>query len=801
MVELLAPAGSPEQVRVAVEAGADAVYLGGKAFNARSFAHNFSRDEIQQAVHWAHLFGVRIYVTVNIIVADTELAAVEEYIKFLDQVGADGIIVQDLAVAAIARKIAPALPLHGSTQMTVSDSYGVQQLANAGFSQVVLARELTLQEIKRICRQAPIAVEVFVHGASCMSYSGQCLMSSFIGGRSGNRGACAQPCRLPYQLVRGTQAVLPQPAYILSLKDLNALAEIKELAAAGVSSFKIEGRMKDSRYVQAAVTAYRQALTACRASSAIAADLLQQAHCKVHEGFHRAEQADFLRGRVGRQTVTEKPGHNQGERIGTVSKVRGKDLFIQATAAVQAGDCVGIMQGGNFSFLTTVRACIPLKQQGRYKLQVGKEGAVPGSLYRMQSKKEPCTARRTRTIPIYMYLETGKNGQLVLRVWDENGHVVTAASTYIPVAATTCPTDRDRVIKQMRRLGDTPFSLAAVTMWDERYMIPVSVLNQLRRQGIQALQKEIIHSYRRPASRHGDCSVAETYERKLPVEQGGTLPALYVRCDTPETAAAAVQAGADTIIFGGERYGVTPWTRAEWEQVTAMTTARQIPLWAAMPRVLREKDKPQLQREWEMIVQFPVQGVYIGALGEFAWVKETAPTMPLRADWSLNIFNTTAARVYAGWRCQSVTVSPECTIKQIRCMIQQGAPPLEVLVQGRIEMMITEFSPVEAFGMKSQREGSGPRYIKDRKQQQFPLVTDPYGRTHILNTRELSMLPYIDLLKDCGIAAIRIDARGESPRRVQELCRQYKRALEGTTSAVAKEDIRVTRGHFFHGIG
>ena len=212
MAELLAPAGSLENVLTAIDAGADAVYFGGKGFNARKFAHNLDDAEIGQAVRTAHLFGVKVYVTVNILMADTELAALSAYLQRLDSFGVDGIIVQDLAVAVLARKVAPNLPLHGSTQMTVADLDGVRFLEANGFTQAVLSRELSAQEIRFICSQSSIPIEVFIHGASCMAYSGQCLMSSFLGGRSGNRGACAQPCRqrssMPITRVRSSERQL-----------------------------------------------------------------------------------------------------------------------------------------------------------------------------------------------------------------------------------------------------------------------------------------------------------------------------------------------------------------------------------------------------------------------------------------------------------------------------------------------------------------------------------------------------------------------------------------------------------------
>ena len=246
IMELLAPAGTMENFMAALESGADAIYLGGKVFNARAHASNFGIDELREAVRLAHILDVSVYVTVNILIGDTELKDLEQYIKDLDSIGVDAIIVQDLAVAEIAKRVAPNIHLHGSTQMTAATLDAVRFYESLGFTRVVLARELSLKEIQHICKHCKAEIEVFVHGALCVCYSGQCLMSSFIGGRSGNRGACAQPCRLPYELLDSKgESVLPKhEAYLLSPKDLNYSEHMNELVAAGVTSFKVEGRMK-----------------------------------------------------------------------------------------------------------------------------------------------------------------------------------------------------------------------------------------------------------------------------------------------------------------------------------------------------------------------------------------------------------------------------------------------------------------------------------------------------------------------------------------------------------------------------
>ncbi len=252
-VELLAPAGNFECMIAAVQSGADAVYLAGTKFGARSFADNFDGAELERAVDYCHIRGVKVYVTVNTLVLDDETDELCEYLKFLSQIGVNAIIVQDLGVLELARRFVPNLPVHASTQMTISNSRGVNILKKYGVKRVVLARELSVDEIEEISKNTDSELEVFAHGALCMCYSGQCLLSSIIGSRSGNRGKCAQPCRLPYSINQEKKK-----AFFLSLKDLSSLKYLEKLKAAGVTSLKIEGRMKGPLYVAAVVGVYRK---------------------------------------------------------------------------------------------------------------------------------------------------------------------------------------------------------------------------------------------------------------------------------------------------------------------------------------------------------------------------------------------------------------------------------------------------------------------------------------------------------------------------------------------------------------
>ncbi len=329
-IELLAPAGNFECLVAAIQSGADAVYLSGKGFGARSYADNFDNAELEKATDYCHLRGARIYVTVNTLVSNDEIPELSEYLLYLNQIGVDGIIVQDMGVVNIARSLVPQLPVHGSTQMTVFNSDGVKALEKLGIKRVVLAREVSIENIKQICQHTDAEIEVFAHGALCMCYSGQCLMSSIIGGRSGNRGKCAQPCRLPYGINDKKKR-----GFYLSLKDLSSLNHIDELKAIGVKSLKIEGRMKGPAYVSAVVGVYRKYLDNPQKIDKSDIDLLERI-------FNRGGLTDgYLIGKIGKEMFAiDKPenpyrlGSNDLEKS-LLDKIRGENKKIKIEGSVE----------------------------------------------------------------------------------------------------------------------------------------------------------------------------------------------------------------------------------------------------------------------------------------------------------------------------------------------------------------------------------------------------------------------------------------------------------------------------------
>ena len=333
-IEILAPAGNIEAMVAAVENGANAIYLGGKLLNARKHASNFERDEMLGAIHYAHFHGVKIYVTLNILVDDSVMEQAIEYVRFLYESDVDGIIVQDMGIARLISKIFPDLEIHGSTQMTINNLYGAKYLENLGFTRVILARETPIQEIRNIRENTNIELEAFVHGALCMGYSGQCLMSSFIGGRSGNRGTCAQPCRMQYNIVDGNGNLVEKldKLHYLSPKDLNTVENLDTLLDAGISSLKIEGRMKRKEYVASVVKTYRKALDSGKDS------ITDQEKEDLSQVFTRGFTKGLGLGDFGRSYMSIDRPDNRGLLIGSIVDADRNNFYVKLRTNIDKGD-------------------------------------------------------------------------------------------------------------------------------------------------------------------------------------------------------------------------------------------------------------------------------------------------------------------------------------------------------------------------------------------------------------------------------------------------------------------------------
>ena len=808
IMELLAPAGTMENFMAALESGADAIYLGGKVFNARAHAANFGIDELREAVRLAHILDVSVYVTVNILIGDTELKDLEQYIKDLDSIGVDAIIVQDLAVAEIAKRVAPNIHLHGSTQMTAATLDAVRFYESLGFTRVVLARELSLKEIQHICKHCKAEIEVFVHGALCVCYSGQCLMSSFIGGRSGNRGACAQPCRLPYELLDSKgESVLPKhEAYLLSPKDLNYSEHMNELVAAGVTSFKVEGRMKKVSYVRQVIGTYREILDE--------ASIHENQRKALASGFNRGFSTAYLEDTVGRQMMTVVAPNHQGKPIGESYTKKG-EVYLSLTEPIEQGSLVKILQSNGSVTYYTVDDEWTCVSDTLYKGRPA-EGLAVGRLYLASTPKN--TKSRglqefTRKYDMSVYLSVGSNGETnytELTAILDSGLSVTVTNEYVPAIANKVPTSLEKVTEQLGRLGNTLFRLSYVDIPDGPYMWPASVLNALRRDAVTALETALITHHVeswQALQVTGDVDYDFKAQHELSYD---TCPMISARVDEIEGVKAAISGGAQKIVFGGDRLSRTPYALSIYDEVARLCAQSDVICTFATPRVVKDDEVEAYKHTLEAIVQSHPDSISIHVPQALLWLRELGYTGAIEADTGLNIFNTPTLHFWEQLHISCVNPSQELTLKQITELAKHSHVPIETMIHGYTEMMISEYCAIASFvGTGSKVNCPMPCVkesysLKDRKGEIFPIRTDPYCRMHIMNSHEMDMRAYVPMLLQKGISILRVDGRHMKPSYVKDIVSQYVGIATGTMEAPPKkidsQGESITRGHYFRGI-
>ena len=808
IMELLAPAGTMENFMAALESGADAIYLGGKVFNARAHAANFGIDELREAVRLAHILDVSVYVTVNILIGDTELKDLEQYIKDLDSIGVDAIIVQDLAVAEIAKRVAPNIHLHGSTQMTAATLDAVRFYESLGFTRVVLARELSLKEIQHICKHCKAEIEVFVHGALCVCYSGQCLMSSFIGGRSGNRGACAQPCRLPYELLDSKgESVLPKhEAYLLSPKDLNYSEHMNELVAAGVTSFKVEGRMKKVSYVRQVIGTYREILDE--------ASIHENQRKALASGFNRGFSTAYLENTVGRQMMTVVAPNHQGKPIGESYTKKG-EVYLSLTEPIEQGSLVKILQSNGSVTYYTVDDEWTCVSDTLYKGRPA-EGLAVGQLYLASTPKN--TKSRglqefTRKYDMSVYLSVGSNGETnytELTAILDSGLSVTVTNEYVPAIANKVPTSLEKVTEQLGRLGNTLFRLSYVDIPDGPYMWPASVLNALRRDAVTALETVLITHHVeswQALQVTGDVDYDFKAQHELSYD---TCPMISARVDEIEGVKAAISGGAQKIVFGGDRLSRTPYALSIYDEVARLCAQSDVICTFATPRVVKDDEVEAYKHTLEAIVQAHPDSISIHVPQALLWLRELGYTGAIEADTGLNIFNTPTLHFWEQLHISCVNPSQELTLKQITELAKHSHVPIETMIHGYTEMMISEYCAIASFvGTGSKVNCPMPCVkesysLKDRKGEIFPIRTDPYCRMHIMNSHEMDMRAYVPMLLQKGVSILRVDGRHMKPSYVKDIVSQYVGIATGTMEAPPKkidsQGESITRGHYFRGI-
>lgn len=815
-IELLAPAGTWEALEAAVNAGADAVYLGGSQFGARAYAENFGPEEMTRAVVFAHLHRVRIYVTVNTLVDDAEMPALGKYLTFLSNIGVDGIIVQDVGVIRVARQVVPELPLHASTQMTCTNSQGTVFAYHQGMVQAVIARETSLRDIKKVCEATPGKIESFMHGALCICYSGQCLMSSLIGGRSGNRGRCAQPCRMPYTLVDTNGKNLLEHVdaghYLLSPKDLNTLDILPQLLETGTRSLKIEGRMKRPEYVAVVTDIYRRAIDSYFAGHY---EVSQTDKDNIEQIFNRDFTTAYMVSRPGRTMMSDRKPNNRGVLIGRVQRFskdhtmatlklerelhKGDGLEFWVSVGGRVGTSVDhLLVDGKKAEIARkgALAVIPVPKGIRLNDRVFRTNDAPLMAYAQQFFGPDHKKRIPMDVQVYAHL-----GQpMRITVKDAEGNTGIGATDFIVETARKHALDEAAIRKQVDRLGNTEFSLSSLTLDIEpNIMVPMSEINEARRKAVEALTKQRLDTFLPPRKKAvwQDSILQQRSNHGMRKHQE-----LAVHVDTLEKAKNALAAGADVLLVGGDSFSPQLLTLQEMETIAQWVRERGKKWLPATSRIVSEGQLKAFSHAMEQWTAMRPDGILIANNGLVEMGQQTG--LPLWLDYTMNAFNSQSILFWQEAGMQGITLSAELTLAQVAALAQKSPVPLECLVEGRIEMMVSEYCVEGSFlgnldKGKCTYQCKTPGFLEDRKKERFPLVQDQFGRMHVLNAHALSMLANVAEIEHAGIARLRIDGRSYTPEEVGEITALYRGVMDGAME-ITESRLHTTRGHYFRGV-
>jgi len=875
-IELLAPAGSPQALHAAVENGADAVYLGGKLFSARQYAKNFDLNTLRDEIRYAHARGVNVYLTMNILISDSEMKEALNYAAQVREAGIDGFIVQDLGLAAALRRAMPDVPLHGSTQMTIYDTAGANALEDMGFKRVVLARELNLNKISEIVRNTSLEVEIFVHGALCVCYSGQCLMSSIIGGRSGNRGRCAQPCRLPYRLMNvksGKQDMKSvRPRYLLSPKDICSVDFLDEIASSGVSSLKIEGRMKSPEYVATVVRIYRKYLDLAQARVENQTDGRfspdERDKHDLLQIFNRGGfSSGYLKEKHGADMMSYEKPNNSGIYLGSVLSYdeRQKSFDIKLEDRLSAGDAIEVWTGDSESSGRVVSSIsIGKDGQGKDSGKSKGSGKVKGieqsrllvqvkaaekdsivtiggfsgnirkgnSVYKTsdadlnKAAYESFASGNMRKIKIKGRVVLARGKPLVLALTDSDGNKAHAVGTVLPEDARSIEITKERLAEQLMKTGGTPFEFSGLDIELEGGLsIPVSEINKVRREALESMLEMRADRYDRG---NIDSRIFKEIEddiisaRTNPAnEESKARIALYFYKWDKDIDYAAFE--ADRVYL--------PWaSRKKKGFLESVRNLRSsgIEVFGWVPAVtwnsrqspgdLREKvrDLPENSRglredflsDGEELRQ--VDGILVGNIGTARRMKKLGG-IKLAGDISMNIFNTLSFMEAARMGFDSVALSAEMTMGQIKQLGKlSGEPLVETVVYGRLPVMISEYCPVGCteggFGSSSPCSGccsKGEYVLKDRMGVEFPVICDNTTcRSTILNSKVLFVPEMLKDLTKSGVSILRLYIWDEDRDDIKQLVRLHRGEQTAQTEAIAEKvrSLGFTKGHYVKGV-
>jgi len=804
--ELLAPAGNWECAKAAVENGADAIYFGLEKFNARMRAENFTQADLPSLMKFLHLRGVKGYVTLNTLIFTQELTQVQQYLCTIIAAGVDAVIVQDIGLCRLIRHLSADFPIHASTQMTITSAAGVEFAKSLGCQLVVLARECSISEIEKIQRQVSLPLEVFVHGALCVAYSGQCLTSEALGGRSANRGECAQACRMPYELIAdGEKVDLGDRQYLLSPQDLAGLDVLPDLVKSGVTSLKIEGRLKSPEYVANITQVYRQALDG---------NPSPEDQYNLEMAFSRGLYPGWLRGINNQELVHARFGKKRGVYLGEVKQIRHEQVTLTLNSpnstSVKPGDGV-VFDCGHPDIKEEGGRIYSVEDQGKdIILTFGRDDLNQRRIHigdKVWKTSDPVLDKRVRQSftlenpqfprPINLEIYGEINQPLIAIANDQVGHIVQVESTINLVAAHTKPLTTEKLKEQLGRLGNTPFCLGnLINHLDSALMLPVSELNRMRREIVDQLTE--LRS--QPLRWRLNPDVAWTDLLTWEISSVPQTPSLIVLVRNMAQLRAAIQAKVKILYCEF----TDPKTYQEAVQLVRQNqSVADQTIWVVPPRITKSGENWILQQ----VLACQADGYLVRNYDQLEFFAD----IPCIGDFSLNIANPLTADFYLQrFNLKRLTASYDLNIIQLEDLIKASHFPQvwEVTIHQHIPMFHMEHCVFCAFLSQGKDFTDCGRpcekhevKLKDRVGSEHVLQADAGCRNTIFNGVAQTGAEYIQRLLDLEVRYFRIEFVNETPDQVTQTIWRYGQLLQGeiTGSQLWRElklqsQLGVTRG-------
>lgn len=829
-MELLAPAGNLEAFWAAIAAGADAVYLGGPVHNARLGSENFSLDDMARAMEIARVRGKKVYITVNTLIDRAEFQELNKYLEKLQQLQVNAIIVQDLGLLSIVRRDFPGLRVHASTQMFIHNRAGLDFLASHGVRRAVLPRELSLDEIRMVNASSPeVESEIFVHGALCYSFSGNCLFSSMVGGRSANRGRCAQPCRLAYRLLADQQSVTEgKGRHVLSMADLCAIDLLGDLQMAGVSALKIEGRMKRPEYVAVATRCYRQALDwLAKEEEPFDSD---QARREMARVFNRRFTSAYLDG-SRRQLISAHRPNNRGVFTGRVLEcstgAENLETAIKLSEPVNEGDGLVIWTQGKpvafnvGSFLvdgkenTKSRPGELIRLPLRQRVQANDRVFKTYDRELMESARRMIEEEKQRRIGVRVRLVFTEGSPLLMRLADANGHHAEASSLKLLVKAQKTSLPPEIIADKVGKTGNTPFEMVELRLdGDMDLFIPLSDLNETRRRAFDAL---LASYFEKPSDEGsldqdiaGPADPAELMqERPALKESRGNLSVMTAN---PDQARAAIENGASRVYLAVAGPGGYRLNESDFGKLSRLASKYGTDFCLSMPW-FAPAGNGQIMKKW---AEQGASSFLLGNLGDI-W-SAASSGYRYGCDLNLNVFNPRALEVLTGLQAMTVCLSPELNTAQILSF--HDLSRAEVIIHGELAVMVSRCCILKDDLPREQHQCRGvcrqsSYSLQDQKGYRFPVEFDGNCNQYIFNSRTLCAVEDLPRLKDNMPAWLRIEGSRCTAAQIEGLLALWHKyaglvmsrpdipgsiAEDYRSRMQAFSNMPLTRGHWHRGV-